>query len=192
MADLDDTINAIRNGEIEAFERLFKAHYPDLYAFGYRFVQDRSQVEDLIQDVFLHIWENRAQLEIRSSIQAYLKTAVKNKALSHLRSYYHLQVAMVPPDEVPAPTSVAASEDKPDTEILMQLVQRGIEQLPKQCRLIFQLSRQSGLTYDEIARELGVSKETVKSQIKIALQKLRAFLGKHWEAICWLGILGST
>lgn len=177
--------------DFKAFERLFKSHYPDLYAFGYRFVQDRSQVEDLIQDVFLHLWENRSQIEIRSSIQAYLRTAVKNKALSYLRSYYHLQVALVPTEEMSTPASVAAFEDQPDTKALIQLVQKGIERLPKQCRLIFQLSRHSGLTYDEIAQELGVSKETVKSQIKIALHKLRTFLGKHWDTIYLLGILGQ-
>lgn len=173
--------------DFQAFERLFKSHYQDLYAFGYRFVQDQSQVEDLIQDVFLHLWENRAQLEFRSSIQAYLRTAIKNKAISHLRSYYHQQVALIPPEEMSPPTSVVASEEKSDPEALTQLVKKGIEQLPKQCRLIFQLSRHSGLTYDEIAQELGVSKETVKSQIKIALHKLRTFLGKKWDTICLLG-----
>lgn len=154
MAHLDDTINALRNGNIEAFAGLFKSHYADLYAFGYRFVQDQSQVEDLIQGVFLHIWKNRAQLEIRSSIQAYLRAAVKNKGLSYLRSYLHQQVAFVPPEEMSTPTSVAASENNPDPKALAQLVQIGIEQLPKQCKLIFQLSRHGGLTYDEIARLL--------------------------------------
>ena len=175
----------------QTFERLFKSHYADLYSYGYRFIQDRSQVEDLIQDVFLHIWENRAQLEIRSSTRAYLRAAVKNKAISHLRSNYHLQVALVPPEEISPSTSLPSSEDRSDPETLIQLVRKGVERLPKQCRLVFQLSRHSGLTYDEIAQELGVSKETVKSQIKIALHKLRTFLGRHWDTICLLGILQS-
>ena len=81
-----------------------------------------------------------------------------------------------------------AMEDELDQEALIRLLQKGIATLPSQCRTIFHLSRQGGLTYDEIAEELGISKETIKSQVKIALRKLRDFLGRHWEAMLWLGL----
>lgn len=190
MATTDETIDAIRKGDIHTFETLFTSNYSELYAIGYRYVLDQAQAEDLIQEVFLTIWEKRTQLQIQTSFRAYLLMAVKNRALSHLRSAYHLQVTSIPPDEIPSNAQSVPTEI--DNQQLKQLVQKGIQNLPKRCRLIFQLSRNAGLTYDEIAQELGVSKETVKSQIKIAMQKLRAFLGEHWELVLALGILAQV
>ena len=83
---------------------------------------------------------------------------------------------------------VPAATYQEETE-LRQLIQRGIANLPEKCRIIFQLSREMGMSYEEIARELDVSRETVKSQIQIALKKLRQFLGDHWGTLLWVSVL---
>ena len=162
-----------------SFEVLFKEHYVSLFHFALKFVSRQDIAEEIVQTVFTNLWEKRHNLILKSSIKAYLFTAVRNQCLNHLNSQWHqatqgLQETLLINIATPNPSEF-------DQEVLHQLVQQGIEQLPEKCRIIFTLSRQAGLTYDEISTELSISKETVKSQIKIALKRLRQFLGQHWD-----------
>ena len=161
------------------FEQLFRELYQDLFFHACRFIYRRDIAEELVQDTFVKLWENRQKLHIQSSYKAYLFQAVRNQCLNYLKSNWHKMTDAE--TEIDALPLVAPAEEK--DEALGLLLRKGIEQLPEKCRTIFLLSRQAGLTYDEIATELQVSKETVKSQIKIALQKLRNFLGAHWDTL---------
>ena len=173
---------ALRGLSEAAFEKLFRQLYEELYYHACRYLWRREDAEEVVQDVFVRLWEKRMELQISTSVKAYLYTAVRNRAINHLNSRWakesHLSLESF--DNL-----TVGNEEAPDQEALIRLLQQAITTLPEQCRIIFQLSRQSGLTYDEIAEELGISRETVKSQVKIALRKLRAFLGEHWETMLW-------
>ncbi len=183
MEEPEKLIKAIQLGDEKAFEKLFYEHYHKLYRFCRQYIFEKEIAEELVQDVFIYIWENRRSLIISRSLSAYLHTAVKNRALNYLKSKYAREKPQ--PLEEGLITSLSETEESSlDQHQLHQLVQQGIQQLPERCRIIFTLSRQGGLTYDEIAEELSISKESVKSQIKIALQKLRAYLKEYWEI--WL------
>ena len=179
---MDEQFQKIRQGDIAAFEKVFREQYEALFHFAYRFIQNREEAEEVVQDVFVNLWEKRQNLHIQTSVSAYLYAAVRNRALNVVKSAYRRQTS---PLEITdsGPALEISLENKSDQEELMALVQRGIEGLPEKCRLIFTLSRQAGLTYDEIAAELGVSKETIKSQIKIALKKLRDFMKRHGHVL---------
>ena len=179
---------AIQKGDQKAFETIFRDYYQELFFYACKFVGKSEQAEELVQDVFVHIWEKRSALNIRSSLKSYLYTAVRNRCLNHLKS----QMARMEKDTDASlqhvrHTSPYSADLEVNRQELMRLIQQGIQQLPDRCRIIFKLSRDADMTYAEIATELGISKETVKSQIKVALERLRAHLGKYWELITWLG-----
>ncbi|MCO6491733.1 MAG: RNA polymerase sigma-70 factor [Phaeodactylibacter sp.] len=167
-----------------AFEALFRQHYEELYYYACRYLWRQEDAEEAVQDVFVRLWEKRRELHISTSAKAYLYAAVRNRAINHLRSKWAREAPL--PPEAAEQLAAEPPGQEPGQEDLLRLVQQGIAALPEQCRVIFQLSRQAGLTYGEIAEELGISKETVKSQIKIALSRLRAFLGERLEVVFWL------
>ena len=183
---MEEEPHSLRGLSQAAFEKLFRQYYEELYYYACRYLWRREDAEEAVQDVFVRVWEKREELQISTSVKAYLYAAVRNRAINHLNSRWAREAPL--PLDPATPVMAEAAEDELGQETLIQLLQQGIATLPSQCRTIFQLSRQGGLTYDEIAEELGISKETIKSQVKIALRKLRDFLGRHWEAMLWLGL----
>lgn len=181
---MEEDEHPIRGLSPKAFEELFRRHYEELFFYTCRYLWRREDAEEVVQDVFVHLWEKRREIQISSSVKAYLYAAVRNRAINHLKSRWAREVPL--PLEAAAQLADKTAEQESGQQPLMSLLQQGIASLPEQCRIIFQLSRQAGLTYDEIAEELGISKETVKSQVKIALRKLRDFLGRRWETLFWL------
>ena len=153
-----------------------------MHAHAFKFVVDSTAAEEVVQETFLTIWEKRQTLQIHSSAYGYLAKAVQNRCINYLKSSYNRTHELGDLPESAQPT-INTTEETLNAWELEQLLAQAIQALPQNCRIIFNLSRQAGLTYEEIAIELGVSKETVKSQIKIALKKLRDFLKEHWTQI---------
>lgn len=178
----DILLQKIKRGNTKAFEQLFRKYYEAMHAHAYKFVVDSATAEEVVQETFLNIWEKRQNLQIHSSAYGYLAKAVRNRSVNYLKSSYNRVHELGDIPEAAQP-SINTTEETLNAWELEQLLAQAIQQLPQNCRIIFNLSRQAGLTYEEIAQELGVSKETVKSQIKIALKKLRTFLDKHWTNI---------
>jgi RNA polymerase sigma-70 factor (ECF subfamily) len=171
-------VEAIRAGDASAFEAMFHQYHARLCSFAYRYLGARDLAEEMVQEVFLCIWERRASWEVRTSVRSYLLTAVRNAALSYLRhervvrrrvtEISQLQVALTPSPEVRTleAETIAA-------------VRQAVGRLPDRCRLIFTLHREQGLTYAEVADVLGISPRTVEVQIGRALKALRRGLAHH-------------
>lgn len=175
-----ELVQRLAAGDGKAFELLFKTYAQQLITFAHRFVADLPVAENLVQDVFLKIWSNRANLKPDSNIKTYLYTAVRNQALHHLR---HLKV-----ERKHAEGSAAnpATEQTPQTEIeakeIEQHIQQAIAALPEKCRIIFSMNRFDHLTYSEIAEIQNISVKTVETQMGRALKFLRQRL-LHFLAI---------
>ena len=160
-----------RMGNGEAFmQALFKGYYRPLGNVIFRVVPDRAVVEDLLQDVFLRVWHNRETLVIGTSYKAYLYRAAMNAALRHVER----QKRQVGWEEAsfaePGRDTTAEQLDAQDAE---QLVALALEALPPQCRAVFLLSRQEGLSYQQIAETLDVAPKTVENQMGKALRIMR-------------------
>jgi RNA polymerase sigma-70 factor (family 1) len=167
-------MRVIEQDDYAAFEQLFKKMYSPLCQFCIKFVKSPEVAEELVSDVFYNIWKNRSRLIIASP-KAYLFTSVRNKGFDHLRKVkkmVHCDLEMV--------TNLAAegvsSQEMLVLDELTSWLEQSVAKLPRQCKLIYELSRDQGLKYKEIAVILKVSIKTVETQMGRALKHLRSSL----------------
>jgi RNA polymerase sigma-70 factor (ECF subfamily) len=163
---------------ISEFEEFFKAHFRALHSYAITIVRDESVAEEIVQNVFYKIWEKRKTLQINQSIKAYLYQSVYNESLNHLK---HAKVKKEHQSFVLA-TSGEAEYDSSKKLIGKELEEKiiiALNNLPEQCRTIFQMSRFENLKYREIADNLGLSIKTVENQMGKALRIMRTHLADY-------------
>jgi len=167
----------------KGFKIVFDTFYPRLLRFAKEYVGDLFEAENILQDVFLRLWEKRASMPTDINLQAYLLTMVKNQCmdfLRHRRLVQQLTVDWESLQEREASFNYYAisrfDPEEMDVEALEQLVENAINELPEQCRKAFELSRYDGLKYKDIADKMGVSVKTVETHISHALKILRVTL----------------
>lgn len=158
-----------------AFEQMFKTHFKRLHAYAFTILRDEMEAEETVQQVFFKIWERNENLSLTGSVTAYLYRAVHNESLNYIKhqkvkSSHQLHVAYTMKNEVEHPAKkVLAGE-------LEKKIHLALNELPEQCRTIFQMSRFDELKYREIADKLGISVKTVENQMGKALKILRVKL----------------
>ncbi|MEO7990509.1 MAG: RNA polymerase sigma-70 factor [Chryseolinea sp.] len=164
--------NALKTGDLTAFEMLFRTFYQPLCNYAYTFTQDRDEAEEVVQSTFLSIWEKYKTLEIHTAMKPYLYAMVRNSCLNIIKhekiKQQHVQTEMVMADR--------SSESVTNTVLATELderIQKAVEKLPEQCRIIFKLSRFEELKYAEIAEHLNLSVKTVENQMGKALKIMR-------------------
>jgi RNA polymerase sigma-70 factor (ECF subfamily) len=168
---LEDRLTSLQHADGEKFmELLFRSFYQPLGNVIYRVVQDRAAAEDLVQDLFLRVWNNRASLVITTTYKAYLHRAAMNTALHHLQKHKR-QVAW-DDARVPEPSRNTTAENLDGAEAELA-VAGALETLPPQCRAVFVMSRQEGMSYGQIAEALNVAPKTVENQMGKALRLMR-------------------
>jgi RNA polymerase sigma-70 factor, ECF subfamily len=164
------------------FNQLFADYYVNLCRFAYTYVKDQDASEEIVQEMFISMWENKDKLNISTSIRAFLYTSIKNRALNYLRDEktrknHENEFALKQSGEM---TRII---DFCEREELQHLITDAINDLPQQCQIIFKMSRDQNLTYNEIAHQLNVSPKTIENQMSIALKKLRHKLSPYLTAI---------
>ena len=158
-----------------AFEQMFKTHFKRLHAYAFTILRDEIQAEEMVQQVFFKLWERNENLSLIGSVSSYLYRAVHNESLNYIkhqkvRSNHQLNVAYSMKNEVEHPAKkIMAGE-------LEKKIHSALNELPEQCRTIFQMSRFDEMKYREIADKLGISIKTVESQMSKALRLLRVKL----------------
>jgi len=166
-----ELLEGLRRGRQEAFDTIFRTHYPELVGAAERLLRGRGQAEEVVQDVMLELWRRRESLAIDESLRAYLFRATRNRALNVIR---HERVVQAAAPYVRA-EHASAAEAEPNLlqgEIDAALAD-ALRTLPPRCREIFELSRVQGLRYSDIASVLGLSVKTVEAQMGKALRLLR-------------------
>lgn len=180
----------MRNGDQAAFDALFRAYYAPLCYYAASLNDgDRDEAEDLVQQAFIKLWEQRASLQINWSVKAYLYRSVHNASLNRLRAekvrdkykqHNALQMEMH-----------YQNSPEPEPELQGRL-QKALNELPAQCRQVFELSRFEELKYREIADHLNISIKTVETQMGKALKLLRTHLADYlglWIGTAYLACL---
>lgn len=177
-----DLIIEIAKGNENAFETVFKAYYAMLCTYSNSLLKDANEAEEIVQGTFLSLWEAREKLDIHTSLKAYLYRAVHNTSLNRLK---HYKVRQMHSAEVKSTNDEAVEttlEQVQGSELELQIA-KAIDRLPRQCQAVFRLSRQQGMSYAEIAEQLGVSVKAVDKQIVRALRILREDLRDYLPAI---------
>lgn len=165
-----EIIKAIGKGNTAAFQQVFNAYYESLCRYAFTILKDSDEVEDIVQSLFLKIWEKRERLDIKNTIRSYLFKAVYHQCLNQLE---HRTVKLK--HQMHTTHEMQAESQLPDTfpHELEENIIAAINGLPAQCRSIFMMSRYGELRYAEIARKLNISVNTVENQISKALKILR-------------------
>ena len=180
LKNLDFVIlSGIKNGEGKAFDLLFEHYYSNLCHYAASVVHDHDVAEDMVQELFAELWVNHKQITIRSSLWSYLLRSTRNACLDHLK---HLKVEKKFEFEVQTELSATFDDNLELAEILHKM-NESIGQLPEQCKRIFQLSRFENLKYREITKLLNISENTVDTQIRRALNKLKEDLKDYLISI---------
>jgi RNA polymerase sigma-70 factor, ECF subfamily len=168
----NEIIGRIRQGDIKQFESLFRSSYASLVKYARTVVKDHDTAEEIVQDLFFRIWQNKEKIQIESSLNGYLFRSVHNRCLHHIE---HLKVVERHEIEMSAEQSTTAESpaDVLQYKELQAKIARTIEKLPEMCGKIFCMSRFEGLKYSEIAERLSVSIKTVEANMGRALKEFR-------------------
>ncbi len=176
-------VRQLQDGSRSAFHELYQLYHQDIYAYAISLLKSKSLAKDLLQEVFIKIWEKREQLNPDLSFRSYIFTITRNMAFNTLAKAA-TQTKLK--DEV-FYKSQRRKTDTADYALLEhnynKLKQKALENLTPRCRLVFEMSREGGKSYREISEELGVSENTVRNQISTALADIRMFLEKHGDVV---------
>jgi RNA polymerase sigma-70 factor (ECF subfamily) len=153
------------------FEALYLKHHKYLIGLAYNIVRDKDSAKDVVQEVFVKLWRNKETLQLGDQIKHYLFKATSHTALNYLRS--HRKVYRIDDFEQIKDIAAPLGTETVSFRELELRSRQAIDRLPPQCKIIFLLSRQEGLKYQEIADTLELSVKTVENQMGIALEKLR-------------------
>ncbi len=157
------------------FKSIFDTYYNPLCNFCSKYLQDRGDIEDVVQEVLVKLWQNHGKIELQKDVKYYLFTSVKNKSIEIIRSRKRKQEILdtiIPDKYFEDPVG-----DEADLIILKEKLQSSIRQLPPKCQEIFVMNKVNGLTYNEISEELKISVKTVDNQMRRAFKLLREKFG---------------
>lgn len=184
MQNLDDKrlLEEFKKNNLGAFEQFFKANQPPLVAYANKFLDDWEASRDIVQEVFLSLWENKDKANITTSLRSYLFTSVRNQCVNTIKHKIvvqkHSDNALAQLRELEMSYYALESDTHSklyETEIGKK-IEETINDLPEQCRITFELSRFEGLKSQEIAKKMEVSVRTVETQIYRALKVLKESL----------------
>ncbi|MFH0842945.1 MAG: RNA polymerase sigma-70 factor [Bacteroidota bacterium] len=175
MTGDSEIIRRIRQGDKGQFESLFRTSYVSLVRYAKTIIRDHDSAEEIVQDLFFRLWQDREKIQIESSLNGYLFRAVHNRCLHRIEHNRvverHVHEALYsPPGEVENPSEIIQYKE------LQAKIAVIIARLPERCGRIFCMNRFEGLKYAEIAEKLSVSVKTVEANMGKALKEFRKAL----------------
>lgn len=186
--DDNELIEKLRNGDVEAFDQVYQRYAGRLYAFSMKYLKSKEEAEELVQSVFLKVWENQKKLKKETSFKSYLFTIAYNEICNIFRRRKYQQNFL-------ANLSFKSSEASGETEeqidfvFIKEQVDQIIAQLPEKHRTVFLKSRKEGKSTKEISDELNLSKGTVDNYISESLKFIRTNLkDRHFSTLIFVSL----
>lgn len=165
------------------FSGIYLAYFPKMVRFAREYMMQEEEAKNIVQDLFLYLWEQRETLGAISNLNAFLFTLIKNRCIDYYRHYSRFDSKKESLDDIRGRELHLKQEALQQfdanmftTDEIEELLDKAIDGLPGKCREVFILSRMEGLKHEEIARQLDVSVHTVQNHISTALRKLKAEL----------------
>jgi RNA polymerase sigma-70 factor (family 1) len=178
--------------DMKAYKELYHLLFNGLHRFSCSIVKSKEAAEEIVSDVFIKIWQIRDRLPEIDNLKVYLYTITKNFSLNYIhRNYKNSSVSLDEMDiepviEVGSPEELCISAER------VQKIREAIAQLPPHCRIIFQLVKEDGMKYKEVAAVLNISVFTVRNQLGIALRKLSEALPSYIQHIAAINRFSSS
>ncbi len=171
--------NRLNAGDGAALELLFLRYYNDLCRYLIIFLKDENVAKNIVQDLFLYLWENHTNIDFKKSLESYLYQACRFNALIYLRNENRHEKSH---EKIRGSSIEECSDVSSDMEVkeLNRIINEAIALLPDRCRQIFILSRSRGLSYHEIASQLEISVSAVDNQVNIAIKKIKRHVGLYY------------
>lgn len=166
----------LRSADRRAFSEIYDRYWAVLYLHAKRMLRDDDEAQDIVQELFTHLWKKSAEIDFTIKLSSYLYKAVRNRIFNHLehRKVVHdYQQSLI---EFMDSSAAAADELVRERELAL-IIEQEIQALPPKMREVFELSRKQHLSYKEIGAQLGISEHTVKRQVSNSLSILRTKLG---------------
>jgi RNA polymerase sigma-70 factor (ECF subfamily) len=180
--DEKELLLRLQQSDENAFTAIYNHYWKKLFYKAALKLQNLSEAEGIVQDIFLELWRRRAELEITTCLASYLAVCVKHKVIDllakrarQLRHHQYISLQTVPADR--------SVDDILQFEILKEQLAKETAKLPDKCRLVFELSRHEGYSHKQIAKHLGISEKTVESHLSKALRNLRTGLSHVLSAL---------
>jgi len=165
-------IAAIGNDDYTSYNRLFVRYYSRLCCYVYRLLGEKEDAEDVVQELFLTLWNNRKKIAIVENVSGYLYKMARNLALNHIRTQTNYKTILDNQEE----QLPYYEENSLETEEFRMALYDCINLLPGRCKEVLLLHRVKGLKQKEIADQLSISVKTIKNQIWASLQRLKKCL----------------
>jgi RNA polymerase sigma-70 factor (family 1) len=188
VIDEKNLLARVSQRDESAFRIIYDAYQSQILTFANKYLKSRQLAEEVAQEIFLKIWNLGDKLNAINDLENYLLTITRNRAFDVLRQlkrearYIQSIGEADDPGENITEESILLSDTR-------QLLERGINLLPPQQKQVYTLCHQQGLKYEEAAKELGISPQTVHRHMKLALKSLRSFMAKHTDLSILLVIL---
>lgn len=186
-----ELLSLVTKGNEQAFTDIVDHYWQRIYSVSLTFVKSTHVAEDIVQEVFLKVWEKRAILAGVENFSGWLYIIARNTIISFLRKKEPLLIGHgnLFPD---MPNTQEASDTSLQLKQLQEIINRGLGHLPEQQQRIYRMSREQGLSHEEICEQLGLARSTVKNSLVKALNFLRQYLRQQVDpylfliAILWL------
>lgn len=163
-------------GDVKAFEQLYREFSRCMYLSALGLWRDPQVAQDAVQESFIYLWNHRRQIDAAQSIEGYLHTSVRHYILNYIR---HQKIRHNREEEIMREQEFLNDPEEEDLTSRIELVRDLLATLPENCRKIFVMSVVEGMSYADTADKLGISVNTVKSQVKIAYRKIKSIVQKN-------------
>lgn len=171
-----ELLEFLKDGNEDAFSEIYHRYWKNVYKIAFKYTKSNELAEDIVQDIFLKVWNNRNHFIHVKEFKYYLFVMARNQVITTLRNnIFNIDIEIK--QDIKEETLVP--EQQLSFKEAMGIFKRAIESLPPQQKLAYQLSRDSGLKYEEIARRMGISISTVRIHISKAVQSIRKYLKKN-------------
>jgi RNA polymerase sigma-70 factor (family 1) len=173
----DKLVELMRQQNMAAFDEIYYRYWKKLYAMAYNRVHSKMVAEELVQEIFVSLWVNRATMQVQN-LSGYLFTATKYKVISHYerqltrKTYLEKQTAIAQDRDDTTEQTVLVND-------LHEALDREVNKLPARCREVFRLSRVENLSIKQVAAQMDISEKTVENQLLKAMKVLRTSL-RHY------------
>lgn len=184
FSDNATLVAGLKNGNAQAYAYLMDAFYQNLCVYAYGLVNDYDKAEDIVQNVMVRVWRKRQHLKIDYAVKSFLYKSVYNEFVDHYRK--HKKLIGLDKKHLDALTYFVEYEDPQNMSRLIALVKQEIQNLPPKCRETFLLSKEEGLTNQEIATYLAISIKSVEAHITKAFSILRSKIGDKTDILLFL------